>query len=158
MRATFSRSRNRARGFSLLEILIALTLLSIALLAMVPLFSTAAWSARGSRDLNRAAQLARAYVDKLRNTPYPNIGIDPVTNTPCPGTPPTCTPPAGEVTGEPTATVSWTVQRVDGTAYDFVTEPTPRIKRIRVTVTVECPDCTGGQRQVEMETLVSERS
>lgn len=137
----------RGLGFSLLEVLIALAIFSIGTLALIPLFGAASSGTRGGRELTTATTLARTYVDKLRNTPFNNIG-------PCAAP---CAPPAGEVK-DPGYTVSWTVSAADGSAYNFATPPSPNLKRITVTVTRACSDCPGGQRTVRMATLVSERS
>lgn len=141
--------RQHQDGFTLLEVLIALAIFSIGMLAMIPLFSTASWGARGGRDLTNATALARTYVDKLRNTPFSNVG----TGTGCPTA---CTPPPAEVAANAPFAVSWAVTAVDGAAYNFVTPPNPKIKRITVTVT--CATCARQNLTVRMTTLISERS
>lgn len=147
--------RRGTRAFTLVEVLVALAIFSIALLAMVPLFSMAARAGRGSQQLTRATGLARTYVDKLRNTPFARIGVN---APPATGTCDPCTPPATEVTNNAPFVVSWTVRAADGSPYDVAAPPTPNVKRVTVTVTVPCADCAGGQRQVRMVTIIAERS
>lgn len=146
-----THSGARTRAFTLLEVMVALAIFSIALLAMIPLFGMASWGARGGKELTSAQTLARTYVDKLRNTPFFNIG----TGTGCPNA---CTPPAAEVATNAPFQVTWSVTAVDGTAYNFGSPPTPSMKRLTVTVTKPCADCAGQQRRVQMTTIVSERS
>ncbi len=140
-----STQRQGRHGFSLLEVLIALAIFSIGTLALIPLFGMVSWGTRGGRELTNATTLGRTYIDKLRNTPFGNLG-------PCN---PNCTPPAGEVADSRYA-VTWTVTWVDGTAYNFATPQTPNMKRITVTVT--CATCARQNLRVQMATLVSERS
>lgn len=148
-----SPNRTRGHGFTLLEVLVALAIFSIGVLALIPLFSMASWGARGGRDLTSATTLARTYVDKLRNTPFGDLG----TETGCPTA---CTPPAGEVL-DSRFTVTWSVTAVDGTAYNFGSPPNPKIKRIEVTVV--CTTCATRRlsdptQGIRMATLISERS
>lgn len=151
-----SPTRPRRNGFTLLEVLVALAIFSVGTLALIPLFGMAAWGTRGGRDLTTATGLARTYIDKVRNTPFNNIGpCDPAN----PGNAAaTCTPPAAEVTANAPFVVTWTVTGVSGAAYSFASPPAPNMKRITVTVTRPCRDCSNGQRRVQMTTIVSERS
>lgn len=145
-------TRPRPRAFTLLEVLIGLAIFSIGLLALVPLFSVASWGSRGGQQLTGATVLARTYVDKLRNTPFGNIG----TGTGCPGA---CTPPSAEVTANAPYVVSWAITGVDGAAYNFGAPPNPNMKRITVTVT--CATCASKRLAnpgIQMITIVSERS
>jgi prepilin-type N-terminal cleavage/methylation domain-containing protein len=152
-RAATRAARRRPRGFSLLEVLVALGIFSIAMLGLVPLFATASWGVQGSRELTTATTLARTYVDKLRNTPFGNIG-------PCLGAGATCTPPAivgnDEVAANRPYVVTWTVTDVSGGAYPFGAPPAANIKRI--TIAVVCPTCRKQNLNVQMTTLVSQRS
>jgi prepilin-type N-terminal cleavage/methylation domain-containing protein len=150
--------RPRGRGFTLLEVLIALAIFSIGSLALIPLFGMAAWGSRGGRDLTNATTLARTYVDKLRNTPFFNIGGGP-------GCPAACTPPAGEVT-DSHFVVTWAVTAVNGTTYPLFASPpgpapSPNMKRVEVTVV--CTTCATRRlsdptQGIRMVTLISERS
>jgi prepilin-type N-terminal cleavage/methylation domain-containing protein len=156
MRTTARRSGLRpGAGFTLIEVMVALAIFSIGMLAMIPLFSTASFGTRHGKELTFATNLARTYVDKIRNTPYANIGL-PTT----PGCPNACTPPAGEIADNAPYVVTWSVTNADGAAYNFAAPPTPRIKR--VTVRIVCSTC-GGKRLSDptqgltMTTLVSER-
>jgi len=134
----------RARGFTLLEVLIALAIFAIGVLALVPLFATASWGVRSGREVTMATNLARTYVDRIRNTAFGNIG-------PCPSP---CTPPADEVAANAPYVVSWTVTAADGTAYNPAASPNMK----RVTVSVTCTACARLNLNIQMITLVSERS
>lgn len=142
------------RGFSLLEVMIALAIFSIGLLALIPLFATAQWGTQGGRELSTATNLARTYIDKLRNTPFGNLGPCDVANPANPDA--ECVPPVAEQAENAPFDVFWTVQRHDGTAYPFAAPTDPKMKRITVTVT--CATCARQNLQVQMTTIVAERS
>ncbi len=142
--------RRARRGFSLLEVLVALAIASVGLLAMIPLFAQASWGTRSGREVTEATTLARKYVDQARNTPYSILG----STAGCVAG--TCAPPAAEAAANAPFQVTWTVTGADGTAYPFGTPPSPDIKR--VTVTVVCASCARAPLRVQMTTLVSSRS
>lgn len=149
-----STKRQRRGGFTLLEVLVALAIFSIGSLALIPLFGMAAWGSRGGRDLTNATTLARTYVDKLRNTPFGNIG----TGTGCPTA---CAPSTAEVTANAPFVVTWTVTAVSGGTYNFASPPSPNIKRVEVTVvctTCATPRLSDPTQGIRMVTLISERS
>lgn len=151
-----NRLRARQRAFTLLEVMIALAIFSIVLMAMVPLFATASWGTRGGRDITTGQVLARTYVDKLRNTPFGNLGpCDPANPSNAAAT---CAPPTNEVTANAPFVVRWTITAVNGTAYPYAAPTEPKMKRITVTVTKACSDCPNQQRRIQMTTIVSERS
>jgi prepilin-type N-terminal cleavage/methylation domain-containing protein len=146
---TAARVRRRA-GFTLLEVMVALAIFSVGLLAMVPLFHMATFGVRNGRELSVATNLARTYVDKIRNTPYGNIGTEA-------GCPAACAPPAAEVTDNAPYVVTWSMTGPNGGAYSPAA--VPAIKR--VTVRVVCPTCAGQTLRstgITMTTLVAERS
>lgn len=146
------------RGFSLLEVMIALAIFSIGLLALIPLFATAQWGTQGGRELSTATNLARTYVDKLRNTPFGNLGPCDVANPANPAA--QCLPPAAEVAANAPFVVTWTVTAPDATAYQYSppapSPPAPNMKRITVKVT--CATCARQNLTVQMTTIVAERS
>lgn len=147
--------RRATRGFSLIEVLLALGIFSVVLLAILPLFSMATYGTQTARDLSRATALARTYVDKMRNMPYAQIAE-------CPGTVGdpnnVCAPPAAEVAANAPFTVTWTVQRANGTAYSFPPNAPPSPDLKRVTVTVTCATCARQNLTVRMTTLIAARS
>lgn len=136
----------RTRGFSLLEVLVALGIFSIGLLALVPLFAQASWGTRGGRELTTAKELARTYIERIRNLPYQNIG-------PCAGS---CAIPGAELPGG--YSVSFTVTTATGGAYPFLPAAPPDPDMKRITVTVVCATCARQNLTVQMTTLVAYRS
>ncbi len=68
-------TRNRQRGFSLIEILIALVILSIALLALAGLMATTTRNNAAGGHLTEAATLAQDMLERLMLTPL-NILTD----------------------------------------------------------------------------------
>lgn len=155
-RARHERSRGvRGHGFSLVEVMVALAIFAIGLLAILPLFGMATYGTQNGRDLSRATALARSYVDKLRSIPYSQVG-----DCPGPAGNPSnvCVAPAAEVTANLPYTVTWTVQTAAGGAYPFppAAPPSPDMKRIQVTVT--CTSCANRTLRVRMTTIISARS
>ena len=151
MTAMGHERRRRHAGFTLLEVMVALAIFSIGMMAMMPLFATASWGSRGGRELTRATLLARSYIDRIRNTPYGLIG-------PCS---PSCAPVAAEVAANGPFAVTWTVTWVNGTEYPpfrIPPQPAPLLDTKRITVTVTCATCARQNLRVRMETLVSARS
>jgi prepilin-type N-terminal cleavage/methylation domain-containing protein len=136
------------RGFSLLEVMIALAIFSVGCLGLVPLFATASGGTRGGKEVTMAKELAQTYVEKLRNVPFANVRN-------CAGG---CVPAdAGEVAANQPFGVSWTVTAVDGTAYPGAAPwPDPNIKR--VTVTVTCATCFRPNLRVRVQTLIAEKT
>lgn len=58
------------RGFSLIEVMVALTLLTIVAAAAIPLLLSAASAARTAKYITQAKSLAQQRVEQMRNLPY----------------------------------------------------------------------------------------
>jgi len=69
MRRALSR-RAEDRGFSLVEVMVALSLLTISAAAAVPLLLSAASASRTSKFVTQAKGLAQQRVEQMRNLPY----------------------------------------------------------------------------------------
>jgi prepilin-type N-terminal cleavage/methylation domain-containing protein len=69
MRKALSR-RAEDRGFSLVEVMVALSLLTISAAAAVPLLLSAASASRTSKFITQAKGLAQQRVEQMRNLPY----------------------------------------------------------------------------------------
>lgn len=143
-------ARTSTRGFSLLEVMVASAIFTVGLLALVPLFAQATLGVRNGRELTVVKELAQTYVEKIRNQAYTNVGI----GTGCPAA---CTPASVGEANPAGHTVTWSVARVDGTAYNFNPglQPDPDMKRI--TVTVVCAACARQNLTVRLTTIISER-
>jgi type II secretory pathway pseudopilin PulG len=63
----------REQGFLLAELLVALGLLAIALLAMTPLFVIAGRQNAAAGDLTFAATMAQEKAESLKSTPYTSL-------------------------------------------------------------------------------------
>jgi Tfp pilus assembly protein PilV len=70
-----SRFRSEA-GFGLVEILIALTLLNVALLTMLAAFESGVVAIRRASHISTAATLADIRMELYRSLPYAAIGLD----------------------------------------------------------------------------------
>jgi type IV pilus modification protein PilV len=63
-----NRQNNRCRGFSLLEVMIAMIVLTIGLLAVVALFETGMKALQSGNKMTLAAGLAKNKMDSLRES------------------------------------------------------------------------------------------
>lgn len=63
------------RGFSLVEFMIAIVILSIGLLALAGLQTTAIRGNKGSKDLTTAVLLTEKKMEELKNTPFSSLTI-----------------------------------------------------------------------------------
>lgn len=147
-----SRSSNREQGFTLLEILVGLTILSIFLLAIIPLFVLSAKVLRQSNDKLIAANLANKELEKVRALSYDDVGI-------------TGGNPSGVLNSDydknadgKTFHIKIRVNWVDGD-FDglFPTDSDPRDYK-RVVVTVSWPGATSPNQRAQVSTLVSRES
>lgn len=134
-----------AKGMTLPEVLIAVAILTIGLLAVVSMLSAGFTDVVVSGGQSKATSYARQKIEELRNRCYNNIG------TPSP-TPPcmdaTFPASAGNDTPEPGVTRTWTVAQVG---------PTVANNRLsRITVTVAWQTWAGPGQQVIVETMRAE--
>jgi type II secretory pathway pseudopilin PulG len=74
------KTRYFARAFSLLEILVAISLLGGAILVVLGLFPTAYSSLIQARDTTAALHTARQVLDSARGTPF--VSLNPIVNAP----------------------------------------------------------------------------
>ena len=138
---TLRRMRWDERGMTLPEVLIAIAILTIGLLAVVSMLSAGFSDVVVSGGQSKATSYARQKIEELRNRCYDN-------GTTC--NPATATYPAsnGNDTPEVGVTRLWTVAQVGPTLAPN------RLSRITVTVTWAA---TGGQnQQVILETMRAE--
>lgn len=69
MRLTLCSGPQRSKGFSLLEVMVAISILSIALVALFQLFSMNLRSVKKSEDYSRALVYARSIMDEAYALP-----------------------------------------------------------------------------------------
>lgn len=131
-----------ALGFTLIEVLIALAILTVALVALPGLLSQGFLNVYFGGGESKAASFGRQQIEQLRNWPI---------NPPCPvgGCFP---PPPGNGTDNPEAgiTRTWTVAQVGPTIAPN------RLWRIIVTVDVNQSGATVGTRRIAIETMRAE--
>lgn len=70
MRRALLRRTAGERGFSLIEVMVALTLLTIVAAAAIPLLLSAASAARTSKYVTQSKSLAQQRVEQMRNLPF----------------------------------------------------------------------------------------
>ena len=76
-----SIQRNRAAGFSLLEVLVAVVLLATGLLALAALQGSLARNSADAKARGRVAAMISPQLDELRNTPYATMDTATVVTT-----------------------------------------------------------------------------
>lgn len=124
-------SRRDDRGFTLVEVLVAMSILVIGLVAVLAMLSSGSSGVYGGGGYSKAAAYARQQVEQLKNlsfNPGPASGTD--------------TPEAG-------VTRSWTITP------EGATGAPNRLARITVTVTNQMPPPVGSQ-SVTIETMRAE--
>jgi len=122
-------------GFTLIESMLALSILSISLLALAGLQITALRGNAASRRMATAVSLAEQRLEQLKNTPYVNI----VSESP----PVNIDPDTGQVTANAT---KWTREVI-------VTAGSPMTNTKTVTVTVTWQD-QSRTHQVPLVTII----
>lgn len=123
--------RPNERGFTLVEVLIAIVILTIGLLALQAMLSRGALNVTVGGGQSTATAFARQQVEQLRNQPF-NPG-----------------PAAGADTPVPGVNRNWTIAPVAGTAAPN------RLARITVTVTANQSQGVGSQ-SITVETMRAE--
>ena len=123
------------RAFSLIELLVALTVLSLGLFALAGMQQTAINGITSSRHLTSAVFLAEAKMNELKTRGYSKLSLD------------ACGDPENPVNsqGEPGGIFrrSWTISQYGA-----------NMKKI--TVTVSWVDSAGGSRTTSLNTVVSD--
>lgn len=141
--------RKGSAGFTLIEVLIAVSIFSIALIGLASLATQSMKATETGKRLSQAVNMGNMKLEALRAVPYVNVqstGVDGGTGRVCGsavGTPPvfSCTPTsATEIFEEMTFTWSYTVTYVDldGDSTYYSTDPvidSGDMKRIDLTVT-----------------------
>ncbi len=74
-RSDRARSGCVSEGFTLLEVMIAMAVLGIALLALLTLHHQSLQSVIHSRDISRAAMLCEAVMTQAELDQFPNVGV-----------------------------------------------------------------------------------
>ena len=69
------RSRRGQQGFSLLEILIAMTVLSIGLLVVAQMIPTASAWGVATRNMNQATEMSQSVMERLKALPYNSVWL-----------------------------------------------------------------------------------
>lgn len=69
MRSTLLRAPQRSEGFSLLEVLVALTILGIGVVSLIQLFSGSLGTVKKSEDYSKALIYARSLLDEAYSMP-----------------------------------------------------------------------------------------
>ena len=76
-----SRKRNEPEaGFSLVEVLIALSIFAIGILAVATLQVSASIESRNSADITQASNLASGQMEEILQLPYLHSALDPASN------------------------------------------------------------------------------
>src|SRR2546422_5211889 len=77
--ATLRRGRRRERvdGFTVVEVVVAISCFSIILLGVVGMQASALKLVRISRNRTTATELANRYVEKMRSLPFDQVGSTP---------------------------------------------------------------------------------
>jgi type IV pilus assembly protein PilV len=145
------RSITKQTGFTLLEVLIAVCILGIGLMAVSGLLGRAISGNAFSRDGTVAVELAQEMVDRIRANAgsTPNIYNGMNTSTGCVG----ADPALGDCTQWKTRLQGTTLINPRGTV--TVTMDSPAFRSATVTVTVTWGPATTPQRTVTLTTILS---
>jgi prepilin-type N-terminal cleavage/methylation domain-containing protein len=129
----FSMKNNQ--GFSLIELLIAIALLSIGLLALFTLQSTAIRGNLDSKELTTAVFLSEKKMEELKNTPFDSLTLGSANDA--------NNPINGSGQGGGIFNRSWTIQSYSGSS---------RMKRITVSIAWTL---MGNSHSTSMDTVVA---
>lgn len=81
MKKEYSRGRNESdAGFSLIEVLIALSIFAIGILAVATLQVSAGLESRNSADITQASNLASSQMEEIMQLPFLHSALDPASN------------------------------------------------------------------------------
>ena len=69
------RSPRAREGFTLIETIIALVILTIGILAVATLSSTSIWQVRRGQDLTNAALAAQQVMEQITDTPFDSVVV-----------------------------------------------------------------------------------
>ena len=75
-----TRRRPRAAGFTLIEVMVALVIISVGLMALVGLVPLGSKQVASTTQRSRASQLAAGRAERLLITPYSDADLDPGTH------------------------------------------------------------------------------
>ena len=92
MSRRFRRLSGDESGYSLIEVMTAITILMIAIIPMIGMFDMGLTSATAGSDYDKARALAGSNLEKVRSLPYSTARVSyrPVNALPTPGTPVSC--------------------------------------------------------------------
>jgi type IV pilus assembly protein PilV len=81
MKKEYSRGENEPdAGFSLVEVLIALSIFAIGILAVATLQVSASIESRNSADITQASNLASGQMEEIMQLPFLHSALDPASN------------------------------------------------------------------------------
>ena len=81
MKKEYSRGENEPEaGFSLVEVLIALSIFAIGILAVAALQVSASVESRNSADIAQASNLASGQMEEIMQLPFLHSALDPASN------------------------------------------------------------------------------
>lgn len=69
------RAPKSRQGFTLIETIIALVILSVGILAVATLSSTSIWQVRRGQDLTNAAMAAQQVMEQIATTPFDSVAL-----------------------------------------------------------------------------------
>jgi type IV pilus assembly protein PilV len=76
-----TRRRSRAAGFTLIEVMVALVIISVGLMGLVALIPLGSRQVASTTQRSRASQLAASRAERLLITPYADEDLDPGSHT-----------------------------------------------------------------------------
>ncbi len=140
------RSR-RDRGFSLNELLVAMGILAVPLLAVAAMLPVAATNVDYSGGTSQATALAQRRLEQVRNLPFPTLA----------GMVTTANPPVAPVSSEETITGAHNTPFTVRTWVQLVADTTAPRREASATVIVSWTEPSlGGAKSLRLDTLVAE--
>ncbi|MFZ5897815.1 MAG: type IV pilus modification PilV family protein [Bacillota bacterium] len=139
------------RGFTLVEVLVALTVLTIVAVAFVPLFTFVAEGTQANRARLVATKLAASVIEEIRSLPYDQVGL--IGGNPSGNIRPTVTLTVGGIDYTIQARIWWVDDPSDDSGGS---DPIPYdYKRVRVSVSAPSAFTGTVMETAEIHTLVS---